>query len=244
MSLLFFTDEERALVDDLSIASDKLRSESRTLEVLNTDPRAVSLMLYSRLCSNHRGFIILWNADMFLEASIILRSALEASICLAANYTMREGFYNLLLGDLVATLKSQIKHWREDGLEKLVADGEEQLRAQAKKVVGNYSSFNWKDLADIGGQQRLYSYHKQLSMVSAHVTGLSLMRGVGGADGADDHLHDQLKELDAPMQIRKMMIATLVGAKSHAAMIEAHESVANIAALEKRLETVSTGWVE
>lgn len=244
MSLLLFTDEERALVDDLSQAAGELWSASEKLEVVNTDPRAVSLMLYRRLWSNHRGFLVLWKVNRSLEASIILRSALEVSICLAANHTMRDDFYQLLLGDLVSTLKNQIKRWREDGFEKLVADGEEQLRVQAKKVLGKPCAFNWKALADIGGQQQLYSYHKQLSMVSSHVTGLSLMRGMAGVDGAGEQLNDRLKELDGPMQIRQMMIATLIGAKFHAGMIEMPESIATIAALEERLTLVSMGWVE
>lgn len=244
MSLTIFTNEERALADDLSKAVAELWAESQKLEVLNTDPRAVSLMLYSRLWSNYRGFLLLWKEEMSLEASIILRSALEVSICLAANHAMREAFYNILLGDLVATLKGQIKRWREDGFEKLVADGEAQLRAQTKKVVGNPRAFNWKELAEIGGQKELYSYHKQLSMVSSHVTGLSLMRGIGGVDGGDKHLHDRLKEVDVPMQIRQMLIATLIGSKFHAAVIEAPGSTATFAALEKRLEAVSMGWVK
>lgn len=244
MSLLLFTDEERALVDDLSQAAVDLWSASKRLEVLNTDPRAVSLMLYSRLWSNHRSFLILWKSEMMLEASIILRSALEASICLAANHVLREDFYKLLLGDLVATLKSQIKRWRENGFQDLVVDGEKQLRALANRVIEKPRAFNWKELADISGQQQLYGYHKQLSMVSSHVTGLSLMRHVGGTDEVDEHFHGQLRELHVPMHIRQMMIALLIGAKFHAAMIETPDSIAMFAALEKRLEKVSNGWVE
>lgn len=244
MSLLAFADEERVLVDDLTAMATKLWAASKNLGVLNTDPRAVSLMLYSRLWSNYRGFLLLWKAGHSLEASIVLRSALETSICISANYVMREGFYPLLLGDLVATLKSQIKRWREDGFEGLVAGAEEHLRAVLPRAPENARAFKWQELANAGGVRELYGYHKELSMVSSHVTALSLMRGVICVDGAGEQLNRQLEELNVPMHIRQMMIAILIGAKFHAEVIEAQEQVTEIAELEQRLNAVSARWVE
>jgi len=232
----FFTDLEGTVAD--------LVAYSGKIEVPNTDPRFVSLMLFNRLASNHRGFLLLWRADELLEAAIVLRAAIETTICLAANFTMREDFYPLLLGDLAATLKAQIKLWRELGSDKLVRDSEANLRAILPRAPEKPRAFDWQSLADIGGQPELYRYHKALSMVALHVTAISIMRGVVGVEGGGVDLQRDWQALERPKHIRQMAIALVIGLKLHAEIVDAADFVAAGKTLDARLSELSKGWVE
>lgn len=209
----------------------------------NTDPRFVSLMLFNRLVSNHRGFMLLWQAGEQLEAAIILRAAIETTICLAANAAMRDDFYPLLLGDLAATLKGQIKLWRELGADKLVRDSEVNLRAILPRAPEKPRAFDWLPLAEAGGQPELYRYHKELSMVALHVTAISIMRDAVGIDKGGVDLQRDWQALERPKHIRQMAISMVVGMKLHAEIIGAADFEGTAKALEERLNELSKGWV-
>jgi hypothetical protein len=167
--------EELDFLDDLTGFCKELSAYSSQLEVQSGDPKFVSLMLFQRLWGNHNGYITLWNSDHLLEGNIILRAAIEASICIAANAAMEEDFYPLLLGDLAATLKKMIKIWREMGASGLVQSYEARLRCLDVRTPEKPKSFNWEELARCGRQPVLYEWHRMLSATSAHVTAIELL---------------------------------------------------------------------
>ena len=243
MGLLNITEAEVAFLADLDGFVDELSAHSSTIEVENTDPRCVSLMLHKRLTSNYRGFMMLWEEGRSLEAAILLRCAIECTICIAANHAVQEDFYPLLLGDLVATMKNQIKLWRDDNFEQLVKNGEARLRALAPRAPDKPHAFDWQELAAIGGQLPLYGYHKSLSIAAAHVTAISIMRGVVGADGAAVDLQDDWRDIERPKLARQMMIAMVVGLRLHAEVIGSDKFAAAGKAFDERLNEISKDWV-
>jgi hypothetical protein len=184
----------------------------------------------------------LWNAKLQLEADIILRSAIEAAICIGANRVLKGEFSKLIRGDLVATLKSQVKRFRDDGDIENVQLAEAELRKQMFAAPDRPRAFDWKELATIAGQPLLYATHKTLSMQSSHVTGLSLMRGVVGADGDGTAEQNELLAIG-----RKMHLMALAGAMTqsvlvHAGIIGADELVVQAADLAARLNEISLDW--
>jgi len=242
MSVTGLSDAEMDFFGELEKAAIDLCDFSRTIEASNTDPRAVSLMLYNRLTSNYRGFSLLWKNGRLVEAAIILRAALECTICLAANHAMRKDFYPLLLGDLVASLKGQIKLWRDHGMGKLVRDGEANLRAAMARAPEKSHAFDWQKLAAVGNQPKLYQYHRGLSATASHVTALSLLRDVVGIDGAGINLQKNWRDIERPKHIRQMAIAAVIGMKLHAELIESEKFFEIAKGLEGRLTVLSGGW--
>ena len=89
------TSDELVIYDEISALAAELWATSREIEGLSTDPKMFSIMLFSRLWSNHRGFTVLWNNKLFLEADIVLRSGVETAICIAANLKLKDTFVAL-----------------------------------------------------------------------------------------------------------------------------------------------------
>ena len=68
-----------------------------------------AVMLFRRLRTNLRGYMLMWQDGSYLNGDILLRCIVEATICLAANVTLGDEFVNLLRTDAAATLKGAIK---------------------------------------------------------------------------------------------------------------------------------------
>ncbi|MGE0776206.1 MAG: hypothetical protein AB7G25_04975 [Sphingomonadaceae bacterium] len=236
------TNDELALFDEISLLAKTLWENSVGMEGLNTDPKMFSNALFKRLWSNHRGYTLLWNNVFRLESDIILRSALEASICIAANMVLKEEFVLLMKRDAAFTLLGQIRSQREDGETKMVRDGEALLRQiQAELPEGQKpAKLQWKELAEIGGVPLLYTWHRMLSGVSSHVTGLSVLDGFGG-QGLDDK-HAELSKLNRKMHLMMMAGAMLQGTIFHAIMIEQNTAFDAAMALAKRMDALSWSW--
>lgn len=234
--------DELAIYDDISKIGERLWRISTAVEGLNTDPKMLSIMLYKRLWSNQRGYTALWKMNLNLEADIVLRSALEAAICIAANAKLREGFFLLLSKDAAATIQGQIKIHRDNQAYDLVREGEAALRLlQAKLPVGDKpATLRWKELAEQGGSPQLYSFHKMLSSASSHVTGLSILRGV--TNEPMDANQREISELERKMHLMMMAGAMLQGARLHSVMIEAYAELEIATALTDRLATLSMRW--
>ena len=236
------TPEERDLFDDISKTAAALWEKSKHIEGLNTDPKMFSVMLFKRLWSNHRGYALLWKSHFHLEGDIILRSGIEASICIAANFVLRETFVALMRRDAAATLLGQIKMHREAGEADLVREGEATLRfLQAGLPAGaKPARLNWKTLAEDGRVSHLYGWHRMLSGLSSHVTGVSVLTGVTLPGGPSPH--EKLRELQRKMHLMMMAGATLHGSMHHAGMIEDEEEVRKALSLLARLDEVSMKW--
>lgn len=236
------TQAELALVNEATALASELWEKSKLVSGLTTDPKMFSVMLFRRLWSNHRGYVLLWNNRLQLESDIILRSGIEASICLAANDTLREEFVALMHGDTIATLKGQIKLHRDEGETDLVRDGEGTLRdMQARHPTGVEAvRLNWEALAKAGGVAQLYGWYRMLSGLSSHVTGASVLTGVTSADGREPRL--ELQRLQRRMHLMMMLGATLQGSMRHAGMIEDREAVESSLSLLTRLDEMSKSW--
>ncbi|MFL0412499.1 hypothetical protein ACH0CP_02715 [Sphingomonas sp. 179-I 2A4 NHS] len=234
--------DELTIYDDISKLGERLWKISTSIEGLNTDPKMSSIMLYKRLWSNQRGYTALWKMNLNLEANIVLRSAVEAAICIAANAKLREEFVLLMSRDAAATIQGQIKIHRDNEAYELVKEGEATLRLlQSKLPVGvKPATLRWKELAEQGGAPQLYSFHKMLSSVSSHVTGLSILRGV--TNERMDAEQREISELERKMHLMMMAGAMLQGARLHSVMIEAYAELEIATILTDRLATLSMSW--
>ena len=238
------TKEEFAIYDEISRLGESLWNASLKVVALNRDPKIFSVMLFKRLWSNHRGYTLLHNNKFSLEAEIILRSGLEAAICIAANYQLRDEFVNLMRSDAAFTLLGQIKVFRKAGANDLVKDAEATFRSlKAGLLVGTKPArLNWYTLAQQGKVSHLYDFYRRLSGVSSHVTGMSLLNGVIDADGGGADTQDEFRKLSKRMHLMMMAGATLQGSKLHAEMIDDEEHTQAAKILLDKLNVISKVW--
>lgn len=231
------TSDELTLFDDVTALGASLWAKCKGVEGLSTDPKMFSIMLFKRLWSNHRGYTVLWHHRLQLEGDIILRSGIEASICIAANHEMGAKFIELLHGDAISTLKGQIKvHRKQDNLE-MVRECESVLRDLEDRFRGGSKPkhLDWKELADKGGVPHLYTWHKMLSGLSSHVIGASIMSAA--ANPSTD-----LNPLQRKMHLMMMAGATLHGSLRHTGMLNDGLGVEETVTLLNRLGDLSWKW--
>lgn len=214
------TQQELAFFDKVTNYAGSIWNKTAGVEGLSSDPRMFSSMLFKRLWSNHQGYIVLWKQKLHLEADIILRSGIEAAICLAACYHLKSDFVQLMRGDTIYTLKGQIKMWREDGAEGMVRDSEALLRRMQQGFPDHAKAdrLRWDQLAEAGQASHLYGWHRMLSGVSSHVTGISVITGI--EDVADPSLARSLGPHQRKLHLMMMANGTLTGARHQAAMFE------------------------
>jgi hypothetical protein len=238
------TTEERAIYDEISRLGVLLWDASLNVVGLNSDPKMFSVMLFKRLWSNHRGYALLHNNAYSLEADIILRSGLEAAICIAANYRLREEFVLLMRRDAAYTLQGQIKVHREGGALDLVKDCEAGLRQLHAGLPDGVKAarLDWNTLAQKGQVPQLYGFHRMLSGVSSHVTGMSVLLGVVGEDGDGTDAQNEIRRRSRKHHLMMMAGATLQGSMLHAGMIGEDELARTAKSLVDQLNVISTTW--
>lgn len=236
--------DEKAIFDEITALGVDAWNLTQKVEGLNTDPKMFSVMIYRRLWSNHRGFAHLWNENLRLEASIILRSGLEAAICIAALSALGSEFLELMRKDAAFTVLRQSKKLREDGEEKAASVAEEHLAMLLKPLPEGTkpASLNWKDLADVGGVPQFYSTHRMLSGTSSHVTGLSIITGII-SDGQSEDLQNKLSGIQGRMHPLSMAGAALHGTALHSQMIGSAELLERANGLIEKMNSLSDGWV-
>lgn len=235
------TADELALYDEISQTAEGLWAKSTQISGLNTDPKMFSIMLFKRLRSHHRGFTLLWNERLYTDADILLRAGIEAAICIAANFELRERFVAMMRSDAAFTLTGQIKLHRAAGDRDLVRDGEATLRDLQRGLSSKAAKLDWADLAEQGKIPQLYTWHKMLSGVSSHITGLSLLRGVV-SDDQSTQLQSELKALTRKMHLMMMAGATIQGSILHAGMIDDADTVEHALSLMNRMSALSWDW--
>lgn len=238
------TAEELAVCNEISQLGADTWAASLQIEGLNTDPKMFSVMIFRRLWSNHRGFLVLWDANLLLEASIVLRSGLEAAICLAALPTLGEDFIELMRKDAAFTVQRQQKKLLEDGDEEAAneASGHLDMLLAQLPEGSKPTALHFKTLAEAGGVPQLYFAHRHLSGTSSHVTGLSILQGVV-SDDASEALQAQLTGLTRRMHLMYMAGATLHGTALHCQMIEATELTDRANTLIHQMNQLSQAWV-
>ena len=233
------TQDERALFDDVSSLAGDLWAKSLEITGRFKDPKIISAMLFKRLWSNHRGYALLWNNRLQLESDIVLRSAIEASICLAANAVLKDEFAVLLHRDAAQTILGQIKLHRANGDLETVRDAEAVLRdlkehlAEDAKPVG----LNWQSLSEQGGVPHLYAWYRMLSGTSSHVTGASILTSVTDASGPCNVA--ELLSMQRKLHFVMMAGATLRGSMRHAGVLDDEPAARCALDLTNRLSDLS-----
>lgn len=237
------TEEELKIYDEISFLAQSLWRTSKIIEGLNTDPKMFSIVLFKRLWSNHRAFTLLWTNGFRLEADIVLRSGLEAAICIAANFHLRDDFVLLMRRDAAFSVQSNIRLVRGNGPNQMVSEAEELLRMLQEGLPEGTKAgkLDWKSLAKEGGVDQLYGFHRSLSGHSSHVTGLSILPDFA-LIGDTNETQDELRLLTEKMRLMMMAGATLNGSLIHSQMIDDqnHARIAN--ALVERLNVMSEKW--
>lgn len=238
------TEDELAISEAISGLGESLWAESETVTGLFKDPKVLSTLLYKRLWSNHRGFVQLWRCPLPQEADIILRSGLEAAICIAANRKLGAVFGAMMRQDAAFTVLGQIKIHRENDDGKRVAESEAILRSLTADLPesSKAAKLDFKALAQAGEVPRLYEWHRQLSGVSSHVTGVSVIFGVTDETDEVNELQARWRELNNKMRPMMMCSATLTGSLHHAEVIGASGHVEAALALTDRMNEISKLW--
>ena len=236
------TQDEAALFDDISALAEKVWDISKEISGKITDSKFISVVLFRRLRANHRGYAVLWHNGCQTEGEIVVRAAVETAICIAANFRIGDEFPRLMRRDAAATLQGQIKLYREAGDTEMVKSSEAALSylqagfAEGEKAV----KLDWKSLAEAGGQPLLYNFHKMLSGLSSHVTGLSLIRGIGDAE--TEEMQAILHGMSKRNYFNMMAGATLHGTLIQLGMIDDAGLAAEALSLVKRMDVLSMGW--
>lgn len=233
-----------ALVNEVKMLTSALREHTKDYIGLNTYPKTYSVMLFRRLQNNFRGFILLWEDNLEIESASILRSGIEVVICLAANAVLQDRFVSMLKEDAVETLKRQIKIWRDQNSNDMVALGESTLRDIVKTLPNgiNTKSLNWKLLARDGGVPDLYDEYSTISGQLSNVTGFSLIRGTVGLNMESAETEKEILSITRNAHLMIISGTVLRGCKIHAAMIEAKQIEELSDELLRKLNENSRYW--
>jgi hypothetical protein len=200
-------------------------------------------MLFLRLRANLRGYMLLWHDGSYLNADILLRSMVECTICLAAISAIGAGFIEQLRADAASSLKGAIKVWREEGFKELVRGGEQHLRETfSRETDGASGPLNWKELAEKAGHPRLYSVHRTLSMASAHLTGLSLLRMIDDSSEGTATGTNPLDEASGSYNFAAMASTVALACRLHAKFAGATEFEMPLDQIDAMLNGVSREW--
>ncbi|VXD05321.1 conserved hypothetical protein [Sphingomonas sp. T1] len=236
------TMEEVALYNDVTALGKDLWDISKEIEGLTNDPKMLSIMLFRRLWSNHQGYTLLWKSEMNLEASIVLRSAVEAAICIAANKSLGAEFVILMLQDTASTIEGQISVQDSHFGGKSVKEAKEVLQIIKAKMPANTVSkrLNWPNLAKKGGVDILYGFHRMLSAGSSHVTGISILRGVTSVGLKTDMI--AVEALERRIHFMQLAWTTLLGVQLHAEMIGADAVAQRAREAGARMAIASSSW--
>jgi len=242
------TADEIAIFEEISKLGRDLNQSSLKITGNMGDPRFISVILFRRLWGHHQGFKLLWDAELGIESATILRSGIEATICIAANFKMQEDFARLIREDAAFTLGKQTRLYQEIGADDLVTKAKENTAPllEGVKAGEKPGKLDWKSLAESGKLPQLYRDYINLSGVSAHITGLSVMRGVVGAeenDGKDVLLQNKWSALDRVHHYRGMACATLTACHFHSRMIDDDENFAKADDLVRVMNELSKAWI-
>ena len=246
-------DEERhafsgwtEVYDQLGRLAERLWISSKQIETQPSDPRTVSNQLFKRLVHNRRAFSLLWQGRLTTDAEVILRTAIEAAICLANNAARPTEFYEALRSDAARTLRGQIPIWAS-------VDPElgEDARADHDQIFGarnpngkHWDGLDFKLLAERANISKLHDWHRTLSGTAAHVTGISLITDsliVGDADHAE--LIAESRRRRRRLSLTWMAGVMQISCRSHAITLGLNDFVAEADELTATLNKLSSDEV-
>ena len=232
-----------AVVDRLGSLTNELGARCEGMEAQSHDPFLYSAMLFLRLRTNMRGYMLLWHDGSYLNADILLRSMVECTICLAAISVMGAGFIEQLRADAASSLKGAIKVWRDEGFVELVQGGEKHLREVFGGETGEAAGpLNWKELAEKAGHPRLYNLHRMLSMASAHLTGLSLLRMIDDPSEGSAEGINRLNEASGSYNFAAMASTVALACRLQAKIVGTKEFDVPLDEIETELNAVAGEW--
>ena len=238
------TEEELAISVKISGLGESLWAESESVTGLLTGREMLSVLIYRRLWSNHRGFMQLWRNALPTEADIVLRTGLESAIYLAANRKLGSKFGVMLRQDAAFTLTDQIAMHREHDDDASVAEGEallQTLTAGLPKGI-NPTRLDLQALAREGDVPQLYEWHRHLTGVSSQVTGVSIVYGAADENEKASRLQARWRELKNRLRPMMMCSATLTGSLLHAEVIRSTGHLQAARDLARRMDEISRQW--
>lgn len=218
---------------ELTDIGNSLGKATTEVQAEISDPVVMSMVLFTRAWTNFRGVQSLWQADLILEAEIILRSLIETAICLANLDVRREDFIKDLGEDLSHTMHGAVRMMRKaeydfaDVIEKDFADVLEKKGEQLRMET----------LATQASVPDLYSFHRVLSGAAAHITGVSIARHspLGGLDEETTQKLEDAAKIDRRRVILWTIPAMIAATMAHARIIENAEHAALAEALSAKL---------
>lgn len=222
-----------AALGDIAAIGNSLGEASMKVRVKGDDPKAMSLALYWRAWSNFRAFTMLWKEDLILEAEIIARSTIETAICLANLAARRQAFLDDLAADMSHTIGGQVKMMRRAQYD----FSEEIATTWAAELATKGVRLDLEKLANEGDVKELYTYHRVLSAMSVHITGMSIGRHTplaGEGDDAEKAL-EETKEADRRRAVVWMLPAMAATLMAHAGMIDDKVNMYRVAGFLEKL---------
>lgn len=222
-------------IDQLGSIGGRLSDLTSGVEGMNNDPKMVAATLYIRAWGHFTAFSTLWRSGHILECDIILRCSVETAICIANVLHRPDEFIEELRADAASTMRGQVHMMRKRNY----GDFVDEIATGYKELFGESKGRGlvWSELAEKVNANELYGYHKALSGVAAHVTGISVLRGIASEDGSN-YLNEggKLRTLGwmcATMAATCLNYAAIIGADDlmaeTAAVIDSVMKVANIA---------------
>ncbi len=217
---------------ELTDIGNSLGRATTEIEIEPHHPMVLSMTLYTRAWTNFRGVQLLWKSGLTLEAEIILRSLIETAICLANLDLRRDDFIKELAEDASSTMHGQINMMRKAkyGFAEVVArDYQDWLATKGVRL-------DLERLAEQAKVPDLYSYHRVLSGVAVHISGVSV--GRHSPFSGDD---EAVKEIEAMAALDRRRIvlwtipAMLTASMAHAHIIENADHAALVGALSAKL---------
>ncbi|PIB92740.1 DUF5677 domain-containing protein [Caulobacter sp. FWC2] len=223
---------QAALAEIAEIGND-LGEASLNVQGVADDPAVISTALFWRATSHFRAFTVLWQADQILECEIILRSSIEVAICLANLDARRGDFIADLTNDVSATMNGQVRMMRKAQFgfsEIIAAEWARELESTGKRLDLEVLA-RQADVAD------LYTYHRVLSGVAVHITGVSIGRHTPFIDAEEEpSAATETAQADRRRVVLWMLPTMLATLRAHASIIESQEHLDRVDALLAKLK--------
>lgn len=209
-----------AILDDFGELVAEMWDRSVNITGLSgaRDARILSVQIFKRLRDSRNAFALLWGARLNTEAETLVRSAIEAAICLAALRENPAEFLQAVRSDAAFTLTKQAPIWFSHDAKKAseAARDTGEIFGHRRADGTKHAPLNWQALAESGRVDHLYKVHRYLSGTAAHITGVSLLNDIEFVDPAGNDLPNELRTLRRLDAVKHLCGAVHVGVASHA----------------------------
>lgn len=231
-----------AALGDIAAIGNSLGQASTNVVATGDDPKFLSLALFWRAWNHFHAFTMLWKAELYIDAEIILRSTIETAICLANLNARRMDFTSDLMADLSHTMGGQVKMLRRaqfDFSEEVAEQWAEELKTKGARM-------DLETLAKDGHVDNLYAFHRLLSAYSVHITGMSVGRHcpVGDEDDEWNKTLEATKEADRRRSVVWMLTAMTATLLAHAEIIDDRVHMYLMAKFLEKLKPIAEAFGE